>query len=323
MTSVAIPSVIPAVITPRLTLLLLPVVCLVCLALGLAGDGVGNISADVWLQLRLPRVLLAAFTGAALALAGLLLQDYFRNPLVEPGLLGISAGAGLAAVIVISLGLGGLWLLPVSAFAGALGALGLVLLLGKYLTGNNAELLLAGVAINALAGALVNLLLSLGDGAVLRSATFWLMGSFSLAEWPLLITGWVILVFILAWAWRQAAALDVWQLGESEAVYLGIDINRFRRRIITATSVLVALAVAQSGGIGFIGLLAPHMARRLGFTHHRTLLPATLYLGIILAVLADWMARRLIYPLELPVGVLTALIGAPAFLLLFLKRARA
>lgn len=323
MASIACPSVIPAVTTPRLPLFLLPVACLVCLALALTGGDLGNISSDIWLQLRLPRVLLAAFTGAALALAGLMLQDFFRNPLVEPGLLGISAGAGLAAVMVISLGIGGLWLLPLAAFAGALGTLGLVLLLGKYLTGNSAELLLAGVAINALAGALVNLLLSLGDGTVLRSATFWLMGSFSLAEWPLLVTSWIVLVATLLWVWRQAAALDVWQLGESEAIHLGIDIHRFRRHIVAATSVLVALAVAQSGGIGFIGLLAPHMARRLGFTQHRVLLPATLCLGIMLAVLADWLARRLIYPLELPVGVLTALLGAPAFLLLFLRRSRA
>lgn len=279
-----------------------------------------NLAPEVWVQLRLPRVLLAAFTGASLALAGLLLQDFFRNPLVEPGLLGVSAGAGLGAVLVISLGLGGLWLLPLSAFAGALGTLGLILLIGRQLSGNNAELLLAGVAINSLAGALVSLLLSIGDATALRSATFWLMGSFTLAEWPLLLTGWVVLLFSITWTWRQAQALDVWQLGESEAIHLGLDIRRFRRRILCVTSLLVALAVAQSGGIGFVGLLAPHIARKLGLTQHRLLMPASIFLGIILAVLADQLARQLIYPLELPVGVLTALIGAPAFLLLFLRR---
>lgn len=279
-----------------------------------------NLAPEVWGQLRLPRVLLAAFTGASLALAGLLLQDFFRNPLVEPGLLGVSAGAGLGAVLVISLGLGGLWLLPLSAFAGALGTLGLILLIGRQLSGNNAELLLAGVAINSLAGALVSLLLSIGDATALRSATFWLMGSFTLAEWPLLLTGWVVLLISIAWTWRQAQALDVWQLGESEAIHLGLDIRRFRRRILCVTSLLVALAVAQSGGIGFVGLLAPHMARKLGLTQHRLLMPASIFIGIILAVLADQLARQLIYPLELPVGVLTALIGAPAFLLLFLRR---
>lgn len=305
-------------ISPRTTVLLLLITAVILSGLG-AGD-MRNLAPEVWVQLRLPRVLLAAFTGASLALAGLLLQDFFRNPLVEPGLLGVSAGAGLGAVLVISLGLGGLWLLPLSAFAGALGTLGLILLIGRQLSGNNAELLLAGVAINSLAGALVSLLLSIGDATALRSATFWLMGSFTLAEWPLLLTGWVVLLFSIAWTWRQAQALDVWQLGESEAIHLGLDIRRFRRRLLCVTSLLVALAVAQSGGIGFVGLLAPHMARKLGLTQHRLLMPATIFLGIILAVLADQLARQLIYPLELPVGVLTALIGAPAFLLLFLRR---
>ncbi|HCT41809.1 MAG TPA: hypothetical protein DF427_11805 [Moraxellaceae bacterium] len=305
-------------ISPRTTVLLLLITAVILSGLG-AGD-MRNLAPEVWVQLRLPRVLLAAFTGASLALAGLLLQDFFRNPLVEPGLLGVSAGAGLGAVLVISLGLGGLWLLPLSAFAGALGTLGLILLIGRQLSGNNAELLLAGVAINSLAGALVSLLLSIGDATALRSATFWLMGSFTLAEWPLLLAGWVVLLFSIAWTWRQAQALDVWQLGESEAIHLGLDIRRFRRRILCVTSLLVALAVAQSGGIGFVGLLAPHMARKLGLTQHRLLMPASIFLGIILAVLADQLARQLIYPLELPVGVLTALIGAPAFLLLFLRR---
>lgn len=305
-------------ISPRTTVLLLLVTAVILSGLG-AGD-MRNLTPEVWVQLRLPRVLLAAFTGASLALAGLLLQDFFRNPLVEPGLLGVSAGAGLGAVLVISLGLGGLWLLPLSAFAGALGTLGLILLIGRQLSGNNAELLLAGVAINSLAGALVSLLLSIGDATALRSATFWLMGSFTLAEWPLLLAGWVVLLFSIAWTWRQAQALDVWQLGESEAIHLGLDIRRFRRRILCVTSLLVALAVAQSGGIGFVGLLAPHMARKLGLTQHRLLMPASIFLGITLAVLADQLARQLIYPLELPVGVLTALIGAPAFLLLFLRR---
>lgn len=320
MTSFIVPLVISVVTHPRTTLLLLSLA--VVLALGLALGDIGSLPSEVWQQLRLPRVLLAAFTGASLALAGLLLQDFFRNPLVEPGLLGVSAGAGLGAVVAISLGLGGLWLLPVSAFAGALGTLALILLLGRHLSGNNAELLLAGVAINSIAGALINLLLSVGDATALRSATFWLMGSFTLAEWPMLLAGGLLLAGSILWTWRQAQALDVWQLGESEATHLGIDIHRFRGWILGLTSLLVAMAVAQSGGIGFVGLLAPHMARRLGFSQHRLLMPATLCLGIILAALADLLARRLIYPLELPVGVLTALIGSPVFLLLFSRRAR-
>lgn len=321
MTSLITPAVISVVTHPRL-LLLLTTVPAALIALSVVSDA-ASLPADVWLQLRLPRMLLAAFTGASLALAGLLLQDFFRNPLVEPGLLGISAGAGLAAVIVISLGIGGLWLLPLSAFAGALGTLSLILLLGRHLSGNNAELLLAGVAINSLAGALVSLLLSVGDASTLRSATFWLMGSFALAEWPLLLVGWGVMALATVWSWRQSRALDVWQLGESEAVHLGINIHHFRRWILAVSSALVALAVAQSGGIGFVGLLAPHMARRLGLRQHRHLLPASISIGILLAVMADFLARWLIYPMELPVGVLTALLGSPVFLLMFLRRRHA
>lgn len=320
MTSSSILPVILAVIGPRVVISLLCASAVIALALA-TGD-IRTLPDEVWMQLRLPRILLAAFTGVSLALAGLLLQNFFRNPLVEPGLLGISAGAGLGAVAMISLGAGGLWLLPLSAFGGALGTLALILMLGRQLRGNNAELLLAGVAINSLAAALINLMLSIGDATTLRSATFWLMGSFTLAEWPLLLVSWGALIACIMWTTGKAQALDVWQLGESEAIHLGIDIHRFRRQILAVTSLLVALAVAQSGGIGFVGLLAPHMARRLGLTQHRLLLPATLGIGMTLAVLADLLARKLIYPMELPVGVLTAMLGAPAFLLLFLRRNR-
>lgn len=306
----------------RLSALLLPLVTglVILLALGWGTRELGPLASDVLWQLRLPRVLLAVFTGAALALAGLLLQDFFRNPLVEPGLLGVSAGAGLAAVLVITFGVTGLWALPFAAFAGALTAMALVLAMGRRLGASNAELLLVGVALNALAAALVSLLLSLGDNSTLRSANFWLMGSFAQASWQLLLPSAGILLLTILRTWQRRTALDVWQLGDSEAAHLGLDIQRFRREILVLASLLVALAVAQSGGIGFVGLLAPHMARRLGFIRHRQLLPATLLLGALLAVFADWLARVLMPPLELPVGVLTALIGAPAFLLLFLQR---
>lgn len=314
-------AVTSAVPSSRLSLLLLPVVLLAMMLLALVwgAHDLGPLAGDVLWQLRLPRVLLAAFTGAALALAGLLLQDFFRNPLVEPGLLGVSAGAGLAAVLVIAFGIGGLWALPVAAFLGALLTLMLVLAIGRRLGASNAELLLVGVAINALAAALVNLLLSFGDNTVLRSASFWLMGSFAQANAKLLILSSLFLLLALWRSWQQRTALDVWQLGESEAAHLGMDVPRFRREILVLASLLVALAVAQSGGIGFVGLLAPHMARRFGLVRHQQLLPASLWLGALLAVLADWLARTLVSPLELPVGVLTALIGAPAFLLLFLR----
>lgn len=315
--------VISAVSPARLPLSLLLTALAVTVALALAWDlPPGALGGDVLRELRLPRVGLAAFTGAALALAGLLLQDLFRNPLVEPGLLGVSAGAGLAAVLALASGLGGLWLLPGAAFAGALGTLALVLALGQRLGRSSATLLLVGVAVNALAAALVQLLLSIGDAGLLRSASFWLMGSFAHAEPGLLLPATLVLALAAALGWRRAAALDLWQLGDAEAAHLGLDVARFRRETLLLASLLVALAVAQSGGVGFIGLLAPHMARRMGMALHRQLLPASLLLGALLAVAADLLARRLIAPLELPVGVLTALLGAPAFLLLFLRGRR-
>lgn len=303
-----------------LLLVALVVVLAVSLRWGLpAGSPLGD---DILWRLRLPRLGLAAFAGAALALAGLLLQDLFRNPLVEPGLLGVSAGAGLATVTAMVLGLGGPLMLPLAAFGGALSALVLVLTIGHRIGKGSAPLLLVGVAVNSLAGALVQLLLSLGNNELLRSASFWLMGSFAQADSMLLLPALLVLAVVAGWAVNHAAALDVWQLGDAEAGHLGLDVSRFRLELLVLSSLLVALAVAQAGGIGFIGLLAPHMTRRLGLTTHREQLPSTLIMGALLAVLADALARGLIAPLELPVGVLTALLGAPAFLLLFLREQR-
>ncbi|HET8729646.1 MAG TPA: iron ABC transporter permease [Moraxellaceae bacterium] len=281
------------------------------------------LSDDIFWHLRLPRVGLAAFAGASLALAGLLLQDLFRNPLVEPGLLGVSAGAGLATVTAMVLGFGGPLLLPLAAFGGAMAALVVVLAIAHRTGNGSAPLLLVGVAVNALAGALVQLLLSVGNNELLRSASFWLMGSFAQADSTLLLPALLVLAAVTGWAVRRAGALDVWQLGDAEAGHLGLEVGRFRLALLLLSSLLVALAVCQSGGIGFIGLLAPHMVRRIGLSSHREQLPATLIVGALLAVLADLLARGLIAPLELPVGVLTALLGAPSFLLLFLREQRA
>lgn len=301
-------------------LLLLAVAIAVGIAWQLPAGLDAALSRQILWELRIPRVLLAAFSGAVLALGGVALQGFFRNPLVEPGLLGVSAGAGLAAVLVLVLGFSAWWLLPLAAATGALAALGLVMMLAARVGSRGEQLLLAGIAINALAGALVNLLLSLGDNSTLRSANFWLLGSFSLAE-PWLLWGSLLALLPLATVLlRQAPALDVWALGEAEARHLGLAVTAFRWRLIVLSAVLVALSVAQAGAIGFIGLLGPHLARRVVGAGHAVLMPAAMCCGAALAVLADLLARSLIAPLELPVGVLTALLGAPLFLLLFLRR---
>lgn len=274
-------------------------------------------------QIRVPRTGLAAYAGASLAVAGAAMQGLFRNPLVEPGLLGVSAGAGLGGVLALMAGAETVWLLPLGAATGAVLALGVVLALSRRLAGGTEQLLLAGIAINALAGAAINLVLAMGDNTLLRSASFWLMGSFAQADSRLLELALLLLPLQLILLLRLAPSLDLWSLGEGEAADLGLNVGRFRRQIVVTTALLVAFAVAQAGSIAFIGLLGPHIARRWVGAAHRVLLWASLWLGALLAVAADWGARVVVAPAELPVGVLTALLGAPIFLLAFWRYGRA
>lgn len=275
---------------------------------------------DIFWQLRLPRLVLAGLSGAALALAGLWLQTLFRHALVEPGLLGVSSGAALAAVLSLALWQGSAPFLPLAALLGAGGALLLVLALARRYQLQGEGLLLVGVALNALAAAATQLLLVLSPDQTLRAGSFWLMGSFATPEviwlWP--FAG--LLGVLVFWGLRQSAAFDLWLLGEREAGYLGLSVTGFRRRVIWASAALVAFAVAQAGSVAFIGLMAPHIASRWVGCHHRQVTPAVLIIGALLAIVADTLARTLLAPLELPVGVMTALLGAPFFLVLLRLR---
>lgn len=275
---------------------------------------------EIFWQLRLPRIVLAGLSGAALALAGLWLQTLFRHALVEPGLLGVSSGAALAAVLSLTLWQGAAPLLPVTAMFGAVAALLLVLALARRYQLQSEGLLLVGVALNALTAAATQLLLVLSPDQTLRAGSFWLMGSFASADvrwlWPFA----VVVVLLSWWGIRQAAAFDLWLLGEREAGYLGLPVARFRRRVIWASAALVAFAVSQAGSVAFIGLMAPHIASRWVGCQHGRLTPAVLLIGALLAVFADTLARTLLSPLELPVGVMTALLGAPFFLALLRLR---
>lgn len=271
---------------------------------------------DILLQVRLPRFLLAGLAGAALAVAGLWLQTLFRHALVEPGLLGVSSGAALAAVLCLAIFPAALWLMPLAAWAGAGLALLAVLLLARRYQVDGESLLLAGIAFNALLSALTQLLLVLAPDQTLRAGSFWLMGSFADAEPGALLLPGLLLILLMAWGWRRADAFDLWLLGEREAGQLGLRVPRFRRQVIWASAALVAAAVAQAGSVAFIGLMAPHLAARLGGCLQRERLPATAVLGAMLAMLADTLARTVLFPLELPVGVMTALLGAPFFLFL-------
>lgn len=304
--------------TPRLTTPWLPVAwLLILLPLLLLPDWPSDAMGwEIVRDIRLPRFLLAALAGGALALAGLWLQTLFRHALVEPGLLGVSSGAALSAVLCLVLLPGLVWLMPLAAWVGAALALFAVLGIARRYQVEGESLLLAGVAFNALLAGATQLLLTLAPDQALRAGTFWLMGSFAQAELSALPLPALLLALLFAWGWRRTAAFDLWQLGDREAGQLGLPVQRFRLQVIWASAALVALAVAQAGAVAFIGLMAPHLAARRVGCHQRALMPATVVIGAGLAILADTFARVLLYPLELPVGIMTALLGAPFFLLL-------
>jgi len=283
-------------------------------------------------QLRIPRVLLGALVGAALAAAGSVLQCVFRNPLADPGLVGVSMGAALGAVAWIVLGgavLGPLapsmapYALPLAAFAGAL-AVGFIALRLASAAGelDIALLLLTGIAMNAMVAAVIGVLVFVSDDRQLRDLTFWSMGSLAGAHWSLLLPTVALVLPTIAWLITQARGLDRLTLGEREAWFLGVDVPRVKRRLLLATALIVGAAVAVSGSVGFVGLMTPHLARLAVGAPHRLALPVSCLLGACLVTVADLAARTLVLPAELPVGLVTSLIGAPALLWL-LRRARA
>ncbi|MFK0313864.1 FecCD family ABC transporter permease [Pseudomonas sp. NPDC090233] len=279
-------------------------------------------------QIRLPRTLLGLAVGAVLALSGVAMQGLFRNPLADPGLVGVSAGAAMGAAVAI---VGGSWfggmpeayapyLLSLCAFVGGLGVTALVYRLGRRDGQTNvATMLLAGVAMTALGGAAVGLFSYLADDATLRTLTFWNLGSLNGASydrlWPLLL----IATGVALWLPRRARALNALLLGESEARHLGIEVERLKRELVFCTALGVGAAVAAAGLIGFIGLVVPHLVRLLAGPDHRVVLPASLLAGGVLMLLADLVARLALAPAELPIGIVTAFIGAPFFLVLLIR----
>ena len=277
-------------------------------------------------SIRLPRVLLAVIVGAALAVSGAALQGLFRNPLADPGLIGISSGAALAvALMIVSIGplpgILGLYGLSIAAFMGGL-LTSIVIFRFAGLTGASSVtyILLAGIAINALASAGTGFLAYLSDDQELRTLTFWTMGSLGGALWPgVLICASLVIpaTFVL---YRNAQRLNILLLGESEARHLGVDSERLKRNIIICTAISVGAAVAVSGIIGFVGLVIPHLIRLTLGPDHRLLIPASALLGAIILIIADTVSRTLLAPAEIPVGIFTSLIGGPFFLWLLIKQ---
>lgn len=291
----------------------------------------GSTDAAVFWQLRLPRVLLAALCGALLALTGAATQTLFRNPLADPSLIGVSAGAALATVSLVVLG-GALLsasalltslLLPLASFLGGVLATLLVTRMAAQYSGiSMTALLLIGLAINAIAGAALGALKYVADAQALRDASFWLMGRFSEASWWQVWMLLLVLLFSLTLLQRKAAAMNLWLLGRDEAQLLGVDVNALRWLLILVASVGVGVVVAFAGLIGFVGLMIPHIVRMISGPDNRRLLPQSALIGALLMVLADALSRTLISPSELPVGILTALAGGPFFLLLIHLRYR-
>ena len=297
--------------------------------MGLPVQGEGLEQAELILgQIRLPRTLLGLAVGGVLALSGVAMQGLFRNPLADPGLVGVSSGAALGAAIAIVGGaaLGGLpdfigpYLLSLCAFLGGLGVTALVYRLGRK-NGQTqvAVMLLAGIALTALSGSAVGLFTYLADDATLRTLTFWNLGSLNGASyarlWPLLL----VTVGVALWLPRRATALNALLLGESEANHLGVNVEGLKRELVFCTALGVGAAVAAAGMIGFIGLVVPHLVRLLAGPDHRVLLPASVLAGASLLLFADLIARLALAPAELSIGIVMVFLGAPFFLYLLLR----
>lgn len=273
----------------------------------------------VLFELRLPRVLFAMFVGGALGLSGAVMQALFRNPLAEPTLIGISAGASLGAVTALLLGFGSLFVTGLFGFSGAVLATVSAYLVGRRLPGV-AGLLLAGIAINALALSLVSLFITFASESQFRSFAFWSLGSLTRASWTSLawLLPWSFLLSLwLVTRWRVLNAL---LLGEREAHHLGFDLKAVRFELIIGICLLIGPLVAMTGGIAFIGLVMPHVVRLWFGADHRLLLPMSWMGGAAALLLADGLARWVVMPAELPVGVITSLVGGPFFLWLLLHR---
>lgn len=272
-------------------------------------------------ELRLPRALAAFVTGAMLALAGAFMQVLLRNPLADPYILGISGGAAVAALLCMLLGLG-LAFVPGCAFVGALVSMLLVFGLSHGAGAwTSTRLLLTGVIVAAGWGALISLLLALGPESQLRGMLFWLMGDLSHSElptWP-----WLVLALACGFGFAVARSLNLLAHGELQASALGVSVYRLRLGIYVIASLLTASAVTLAGSVGFVGLIVPHMMRLVCGSDHRILLLASVLMGGSLLVLSDTLARTLIAPQQLPVGVITALLGVPLFLFLLRQSAKA
>jgi iron complex transport system permease protein len=324
--------------------LLLPVVAIVSLSMGtvsiplsqiveallvvFSGDIENSQTHSIVLDIRLPRILLALLVGAVLAVLGTVMQGLFRNPLADPSLIGVSGGASVgAAVVIVIVGgamvspLAGLSLISFGAFIGGVISTLIVYRVATSSLGTSVTtMLLAGIAIGAIAGAFNSLLSYFSDNQMLRQISVWQMGNLGGANWLKVTIMTAVSALLLVVLPSQAKSLNALLLGESEARYLGIDVQTIKRKLIFLTALGVGVSVALAGLIGFVGLIVPHMIRLLIGPDHRWLLPATALAGASLLIIADSIARVVVLPAELPTGILTALLGAPFFVALLIRQ---
>ena len=281
---------------------------------------------NILVDIRLPRVILASLVGASLSLSGACLQGLFRNPLADPGLIGVSSGAALGVALAIVLGGDFIpkiftpYILPIAAVIGS----AIVIIILFYITKGFGYvgmiyMLLAGIAINAFAGVGIGFLTYISDDSELRSLTFWTMGSFGGNTWELIIPASIVILTTIIWSLKTSRKLDLIQLGEAEAQRLGVNIKKLRFNVIISSAIIVGVSVSLAGIIGFIGLIIPHLIRILGGVNHNFLLKGSILAGALIMILSDLISRTIIMPAELPVGLITSAIGSPFFLWLIFK----
>lgn len=294
------------------------------------GEGLSQMERVVLMDIRLPRLAMALLVGAALAVSGAVMQGLFRNPLADPGLVGVGSGAGLGAISMIVLGgllppavlvVAGPWLVPLAAFFG--GWISTILLYRVSTRQGRtsvATMLLAGIALGALTGAAAGLLIFAADDAQLRDLNFWQLGSLAGASWAKLAAILPIVALALAASLVLARGLNALALGEAAAQHIGVPVQRLKNLAILTVAGATGAAVAASGGIGFIGIVVPHLLRLATGPDHRALLINAALLGPILLIAADMVARVIVAPAELPIGIVTAVMGAPVFLWILLRQ---
>ena len=294
------------------------------------GQELSALDRIVLVDIRLPRLILGLLVGAALAVSGALMQGLFRNPLADPGIVGVSAGAGLGAILAIVLGgllplalreTLGSYLISIAAFVG--GWISTILLYRVATHGGRtsvATMLLAGIALAALSGAVSGVLVYMADDTQLRDLTFWGLGSLAGASWTKLAAALPILLIAVSGSMLLGRSLNALALGEATAAHIGIPVQRMKRLAILCVAAATGAAVAVSGGIGFIGIVVPHLLRLASGPDHRALLPNAALLGAALLVGADMISRSVVAPAELPIGIVTAVLGAPVFLWILLRQ---